>query len=97
ALTMDLHSRIVTGWISSLVPGNPRSIAQALVRGIGSQLVWDWTVVAILLVIVLRWERRPLASIGVKRLDRRDLLWVFGAAAISFVAPLVLPGRGFVK
>jgi len=54
----------------------------------------DWAVTLILLGIVFFWERRILASIGVKRMTGRDVLWgvvgfVIGGLSFIFTLPLV--------
>jgi membrane protease YdiL (CAAX protease family) len=54
----------------------------------------EWAVTLILLGIVFLWERRTLASIGVKQMSGRDVLWgvvgfVVGAFSFIITAPLV--------
>jgi membrane protease YdiL (CAAX protease family) len=54
----------------------------------------EWAVTLILLGVVFFWERRTLASIGVKRMTGRDVLWggvgfVVGALSFIFTSPLV--------
>lgn len=57
-------------------------------------IVQEWAVTLILLAIVLYWERRSLASIGITRMTWRDVLWglvgfVVGALSFILTAPLV--------
>uniref|UniRef100_A0A7C4PF54 CPBP family intramembrane metalloprotease n=1 Tax=Anaerolinea thermolimosa TaxID=229919 RepID=A0A7C4PF54_9CHLR len=54
----------------------------------------EWGVTLILLGIVFFWERRTLASIGLKQMTGRDALWgvvgfVIGALTFIFTLPLV--------
>jgi len=58
------------------------------------QLTIKWFIILVLLVIVLKWERQPLSSIGIRRLTRRDTFWAFigfllGGLIIMFTMPLV--------
>lgn len=60
----------------------------------GLFLIEEWLVALILLGIVLLWERQPLASIGIKKMSWRDVMWAivaFLAGAVSFVftAPII--------
>jgi membrane protease YdiL (CAAX protease family) len=75
ALTLSMQLWIVypNRGVRALLPGSDRP---QLIHKIGSQLINDWLFVGILLVIVLRWERLPVRSIGWKRLERRDLYWI---------------------
>jgi membrane protease YdiL (CAAX protease family) len=49
-----------------------------------------WVLIGAVAALVLRFERRPLASLGLRPLGVRSLLWGFGAAAVlSFaIVPL---------
>lgn len=54
----------------------------------------EWAVTLILLAIVFYWERRTLASIGITRMNWRDVLWgllgfVVGAISFILTTPLV--------
>ena len=97
-LGMTLHAKIVPDWIrAAFFDGPYRTVVDGMMHGMASLFVWEWTVVALLVVIVVRFERRPLASIGWRPLVRRDLAWVAGAWALSVAAMLFLPGRDFVQ
>lgn len=75
-----------------------------LVSGGRSEVLWDaprtvliiiqeWVVTIILIGIVIFWERRPLASIGIVRTTWRDVLWGLGGfvvGALSFVITIPL-------
>lgn len=57
-------------------------------------IVQEWAVTLILLGIVFFWERRTMASVGVKRMSGRDVLWavvgfVVGAFSFILTSPLV--------
>jgi len=57
-------------------------------------IVKEWAVTLILLGIVFFWERRAPASIGIKRITGRDVLWgllgfIVGALSFIFTLPLV--------
>ncbi|GIW33948.1 CPBP family intramembrane glutamic endopeptidase [Meiothermus sp.] len=54
----------------------------------------EWTLAFVLLGIVLLWERQSLASIGIKKVSWRDLLWgvlgfIVGAFSFILTMPLV--------
>lgn len=68
-----------------------------LIHKIGSQLVSDWLVVAVLVVIVLRFERLPLRSIGWKRFERRDLAWVFGLFVPTMLLTVLVQGQNLAE
>jgi len=58
------------------------------------QLGIKWIITVILLGIVLLWEREPLSSIGIRRMNRQDVLWAFvgfliAGALISGTIPLL--------
>lgn len=58
------------------------------------QLGIKWIITFILLAIVLLWEREPLSSIGIRRMNRQDVLWaLFGfliaGVLISGTIPLL--------
>ncbi|MFQ3663672.1 MAG: type II CAAX endopeptidase family protein [Chloroflexaceae bacterium] len=60
----------------------------------GLFLIEEWILALILLGIVLFWERQPLASIGIKRMSWRDVIWAIvaflvGAVSFVFTAPIV--------
>lgn len=73
AITMTAWVPYANRAVRALVPGLEN---HALIDKIGSQLITDWLMVGALLVIVLRWERLPLRSVGWKRLEGGDLRWV---------------------
>jgi membrane protease YdiL (CAAX protease family) len=57
-------------------------------------IVEEWAIALVLLCIVLLWERQPLASIGIKKMSGRDVLWgvigfVVGGFSFILTAPLV--------
>ncbi len=54
----------------------------------------DWLHAAVLVALVLWWERRPLRSVGVRRTGWRDLAWslagfVVGVLTFAVTAPVV--------
>ncbi len=55
----------------------------AFIRGPPSVLLWNWLAVALLLAFVVGVERRPLASIALRRPSAQDIQWalVFWAVA----------------
>jgi membrane protease YdiL (CAAX protease family) len=58
------------------------------------QLGVKWIITLILLGIVLLWERERLSSIGIRRMNRQDVLWAFvgfliAGALISGTIPLL--------
>jgi uncharacterized protein len=95
-LAMPLHSRVVNDWIQNLLTRDSSS-ETPLTHAIGSQLIWNWAVLTLLVAIILRWERRPLASVGFKRIGKRDLLWVAGTWIVGAIVISLLPGRDFVS
>jgi len=61
----------------------------------GSMLVGsltNWLVVGVLLAVVLYWERRRLASIGLETPDRRQTLVALGAGVGAVVLALLVTG-----
>ncbi len=87
ALGLPFIFTLILGW-DSISVFDP-SIPVILVS-----LTEDWVVVFLLLGIVFFWERQSLASIGIKRMTRRDLLaglvgFVVGALSFILTAPLV--------
>jgi membrane protease YdiL (CAAX protease family) len=97
-LGMTLHVKVVPDWIrAALFDGPYRSVVDGMMHSMASLFVWEWTVVALLVVIVVRFERRTIASMGWRPLQRRDLAWVGGAWVLSVAAMLFLPGRDFVQ
>ena len=58
------------------------------------QLGIKWVITIVLLGIVLFWEREPLSSIGIRPMNRQDVLWAFvgfliAGALISGTIPLL--------
>lgn len=54
----------------------------------------EWVLALVLLGVVLFWEKQPLASIGIKKVTWRDVLWglvgfIIGALTFVLTAPLV--------
>jgi membrane protease YdiL (CAAX protease family) len=97
-LGMTLHGEVVQEWVRAVLFDGPyRSYIDGMMHAMASLFVWEWTVVAMLVVIVLHHERRPLSSMGWRPLHRRDLLWVAGAWGLSVAAMFLLPGRDFVR
>jgi len=59
-----------------------------------AQLIFAWIVTLFLLVLVVLWERKPLSSIGIRRMSRKDVLWavvgfLLGGVIIMGTMPLV--------
>ena len=57
-------------------------------------IVEEWFLVAVLLIIVVFWERRPIDSIGIRKMTGRDILWgvigfLIGALSFILTMPLV--------
>lgn len=57
-------------------------------------VVEEWVLALALLGVVLFWEKQPLASIGIKKVTWRDVLWglvgfIIGALTFVLTAPLV--------
>lgn len=76
ALTLPLTARYRNGWLAERIP---ESFGPGLMRGIASQLTWNWVVVGLLIGVVIVVERRSLRSIGLARPSARTLLWVLAA------------------
>lgn len=47
----------------------------SFIQGPPSVLVWNWLAVGALAFVTLKLERQPLASIGLQRLNWRDVQW----------------------
>jgi membrane protease YdiL (CAAX protease family) len=63
---------------------------------VGHEILW-WLAVAVLLFYVLRVERRPLTSIGLRRLGLRDILIGVLAGILMFVGAKVINSDIFLR
>jgi membrane protease YdiL (CAAX protease family) len=77
---LDLPTRV--GW----------SVASSTLVG----SLTNWLVVAALLLLVVRWERRSLASVGLRRPTRREALVALGAGVVAVVLGLLATGAAVV-
>ncbi len=65
-----------------------------LLRPSALLMVEEWAVTLILLAIVFLWEKKSLASIGIKKMSWQDVLWgiigfVIGALSFLLTSPVV--------
>jgi uncharacterized protein len=63
---------------------------------VGHETLW-WLALAVLLFYVLRVERRPLTSIGLRRLGLRDVLIAVLAGILMFVGAKVINSEIFLR
>ena len=80
---------ILFGLVLALVPAtfNFAKIGIAipgLPKGVGPELMF-WVLAAVILLYVLVVERRPLSSIGLKRLTWRSVIYAVGAWIVTFL------------
>lgn len=66
----------------------------ALRQRIGMQLIFAWAIAVVLIMLVMFWERKPLSSIGIRRLHRKDVLgaiagFLLGGVIIMITMPIV--------
>lgn len=57
-----------------------------LIKGPPSVILWNWLAVVVLLVFVIKVERRELGSIALRRPSGRDIQWAIIFWAVSTVA-----------
>ncbi len=87
-ILLILGSRLLWHWLK------PISSTADLTSQIVMNLAFSWGVTALLLAIILLWERQPLSSIGIRPPNRTDLWWavggfLIGGVIISLTIPFV--------
>lgn len=48
-------------------------------------LIFQWVIVIILFLIIFYWEKKPIRSIGIKKISIKDIIWVVLVLFICFV------------
>ncbi|RME84314.1 MAG: CPBP family intramembrane metalloprotease [Caldilineae bacterium] len=84
---------LVLPFIFSYYLGSVREHVDEADKVVGA-LAREWGITFLLLLLIWKWERRPLRSIGVGRMNRGDVMaalggFVLGALAFAITTPLV--------
>ena len=80
-LPLNFLINMYQGWDPSLLD-KPMKLA------IG--LVLQWIVVIFLLLIIFFWEKKPLNSIGIKKITKMDVIWGFVVLIIQVLSNVVI-------